>query len=218
MSLRLRLTLLYSTFMGGILLIFGATVYILVNVILLNQVDTLLAGVAREIVRATTVDETGDLNVISLPQLDMTANAYVQVCDTDGRLVTTSPSIGTLNTPLDPAGLEQGRTMYEDSYLDQAHLRVLTVPLKLRNRIIGTLQVAASLTVVDATRTNLLSIMAVIAVGAVGVVMWGSWAVLGRALAPLQDMQTQWTKLTAPMIFRAVFRCRVRCRMMWAIW
>jgi len=43
MSLRLRLTLLYSTFMGGILLIFGAAVYILVNVILLNQVDTMLA-------------------------------------------------------------------------------------------------------------------------------------------------------------------------------
>ncbi|MEY2820299.1 MAG: hypothetical protein RL275_3762, partial [Chloroflexota bacterium] len=67
-------------------------------------------------------------------------------------------------------------------------LRVLTVPLKLRNRIIGTLQVASSLTVVDATRTSLLSIMAVIAVVAVGLVMWGSWVVLGRALSPLQDI------------------------------
>ena len=84
MSLRLRLTLLYSTFMGGILLVFGAAVYILVNVILLNQVDNLLANVAREIVRATTVDSTGDLNVISLPTLDMTANAYVQVWGPDG--------------------------------------------------------------------------------------------------------------------------------------
>jgi signal transduction histidine kinase len=65
---------------------------------------------------------------------------------------------------------------------------VLTVPLKLRNRIIGTLQVASSLTVVDATRTSLLSIMAVIAVVAVGLVMWGSWVVLGRALSPLQDI------------------------------
>jgi len=188
MSLRLRLTMLYSTFMGGILLLFGATVYILVNVILLNQVDTMLAGVAREIVRATTVNAEGDLNVISLPQLDMTANAYVQVWGTDGNIITTSPSIGTLSKPLDPAGLEEGRTMYEDSYLDGAHLRVLTIPLKLRNRIIGTLQVASSLTVVDATRTNLLSIMAIIVVVAVGLVMWGSWTVLGRALSPLQDI------------------------------
>jgi len=188
MSLRLRLTLLYSTFMGGILLVFGAAVYILVNVILLNQVDNLLANVAREIVRATSVDSTGDLNVISLPTLDMTANAYVQVWGPDDKLITTSPSIGSLVKPLDPVGLETGKTMYEDSYLDGAHLRVLTVPLKLRNRIIGTLQVASSLTVVDATRTSLLSIMAVIAVVAVGLVMWGSWVVLGRALSPLQDI------------------------------
>ena len=188
MSLRLRLTMLYSTFMDGIMLLFGATVYILVNVILLNQVDTMLAGVAREIVRATTVNPEGALNVISLPQLDMTANAYVQVWGTDGNIITTSPSIGALNKPLDPIGIEQGQTMYEDSYLDGAHLRVLTIPLKLRNRIIGTLQVASSLTVVDATRTNLLSIMAVIVVVAVGLVMWGSWTVLGRALSPLQDI------------------------------
>ncbi|GJQ37006.1 MAG: two-component sensor histidine kinase [Anaerolineaceae bacterium] len=188
MSLRLRLTLLYSIFMGGILLVFGAAVYILVNVILLNQVDTMLAGVAREIARATTVDSTGGLNMVSLPQLDMTANAYVQVWNTDGELISTSPSIGALNKPLDPAGLQLGKTMYEDSYLDGVHLRVLTVPLKLRNRIIGTLQVGASLAVVDATRSNLLSIMILIAVVAVALVMWGSWVVLGRALAPLQTI------------------------------
>lgn len=188
MSLRLRLTLLYSTFMGGILLVFGAAVYILVNVILLNQVDNLLANVAREIVRATSVDSRGALNVISLPTLDMTSNAYVQVWGPDGKLITTSPSIGSLTKALDPVGLEANMTMYEDSYLDSAHLRVLTVPLKLRNRIIGTLQVAASLTVVDATRNSLLSIMAVIALVAVGLVMWGSWVALGRALSPLQDI------------------------------
>jgi heavy metal sensor kinase len=188
MSLRLRLTLLYSTFMGGILVVFGLTVYALVNIILLNQVDTLLAGVAREIVRATTVDSAGKLNVVSFPQLDMTSSAYVQVWSVDGRLITTSPSIGALDKPLNPNGLETGMTMYEDSYLDGAHLRVLNVPLRLRNRIIGTLQVGTSLAVVDATRTNLLSTMTLIAVVAVALVMWGSWVVLGRALAPLQTI------------------------------
>ena len=185
MSLRLRLTLLYSSFMSGILLIFGATVYVLVNVILLNQVDNILAGVAREIVRATSVDSMGELSVISLPQLDMTSNAYVQVWGSNGKLVTTSPSIGSLDKALDPIGLKTGQTMFEDSYLDGAHLRVLSVPLKLRDRLIGTLQVGASLAVADATRTNLLSTMLVISVIAVGLAMLGSWVVLGRALAPL---------------------------------
>ena len=188
MSLRLRLTLLYSAFMGGILVVFGLTVYALVNIILLNQVDTQLAGVAREIVRATTVDPTGELRLVSLPQMDMTSSAYVQVWDHDGTLITSSPSIGTLDKPLNPTGLVSGRTMYEDSYLDGAHLRVLNVPLRLRNRVVGTLQVGTSLAVVDATRTSLLSVMTLIAVVAVALVMWGSWVVLGRALAPLQTI------------------------------
>ena len=102
MSLRLRLTLLYSTFMGGILLIFGAAVYVLVNVILLNQVDTMLESVARDITQVTKVNSVGELSLISLPPLDMTSNAYVQVWGPDGSLIATSPSIGALSQPLDP--------------------------------------------------------------------------------------------------------------------
>ncbi|HET7145387.1 MAG TPA: HAMP domain-containing sensor histidine kinase [Anaerolineales bacterium] len=186
MSLRLRLTWLYSTFMGGILLIFGAAVYILVNVILLNQVDTMLASVVRDITQVTKVNSVGELSLISLPPLDMTSNAYVQVWGPEGKLIATSPSIGTLTKSLDPAGLGAGLTNYEDSYLDGAHLRVLSVPLKYGERMIGTLQVGASLSVVDATRSNLLSVMAVISIVAVLMAGIGSWIVLGRALSPLE--------------------------------
>jgi two-component system OmpR family sensor kinase len=186
MSLRLRLTLLYSTFMGGILLIFGAAVYILVNVILLNQVDTMLAGVARDITQVTKVNSSGKLNLISLPPLDMTSNAYVQVWGSDQKLIATSPSIGMLTKPLDPAGLKAGLAIYEDSFLNGAHLRVLSVPLIVGERLIGTLQVGSSLSVVDATQGNLISVMAVIAVIAVLMAGFGSWVVLGRALSPLE--------------------------------
>ena len=186
MSLRLRFTLLYSTYIGGILLIFGAAVYILVNVILLNQVDAMLAVVVRDITQVTKVNSVGELSLISLPPLDMTSNAYVQVWGPDGKLIATSPSIGTLTKPLDPIGLQSGLTIYEDSYLDGAHLRVLSVPLVLGARTIGTLQVGASLSVVDATRTNLLSLMALIAVVAVLLAGLGSWVILGRALSPLE--------------------------------
>ena len=188
MSLRLRLTLLYTTFIGGILLIFGAAVYILVNVILLNQVDTMLESVARDIMQVSKVDSVGQLSLISLPPLDMTSNAYVQVWAPNGRIISTSPSIGTLIKPLDPIGLKAGSSLYEDSYLDGAHLRVLSVPLAAGERVIGTLQVGASLNVVDATRTNLLSTMLVISVVAVLLAGIGSWVVLGRALSPLESI------------------------------
>jgi signal transduction histidine kinase len=188
MSLRLRLTLLYSTFMGGILLIFGAAVYILVNVILLNQVDTMLAGVAREITQVTKVNSVGELSLISLPPLDMTSNAYVQVWGLNGKIVATSPSIGSLTKPLDPVGLKAGSTIYKDSYMDGAHLRVLSAPLILGERMIGTIQVGSTLGFVDATQGNLISVMALIAVIAVLMAGVGSWVILGRALSPLEDI------------------------------
>ena len=89
-------------------LIFGAAVYILVNVIFLNQVDTMLESVANDIMQVTKVNSVGELSLISLPPLDMTSNAYVQVWGPDGRIVATSPSIGALIKPLDPIGLKSG--------------------------------------------------------------------------------------------------------------
>ena len=188
MSLRLRLTLLYSTFMGGILLIFGMAVFILVNVILLNQVDTMLADVVRDITQVTKVNSVGELNIISLPPLDMTSNAFVQVWGMDGKIVSTSPSIGTLTQPLDPINLQSGTTIYSDAYAGAAHLRVLTVPLKVGDHTIGVLQVGASLTVVDATRNTLLSILVGVTIIAVLMAGLGSWVLLGRSLAPLETI------------------------------
>jgi signal transduction histidine kinase len=148
----------------------------------------MLDVVWRDIAQVTKVNSMGELNLISLPPLDMTSNAYVQVWGRDGKLIATSPSIGTLTKSLDPAGLEAGTTIYEDSYLDGAHLRVLSVPLQVNGRTIGTLQVGASLSVVDATRGNLLSTMTVIAVVSVLLAGLGSWVILGRALAPLESI------------------------------
>lgn len=188
MSLRLRLTLLYTTIMGGILLIFGAAVYILVSIILLNQVDTMLAAVARDIIGVTRYNSVGELNLIELPSLDMTSNSHVQVWGSNGMLVMASPSIGPANVPLDPLGLRAGTTMYADSYFGGVHIRVLSIPLQGGEHVIGVLQVASSLALVDATRSDLLSIMTVITVVAVILVGFGSWGVLGNALSPLETI------------------------------
>ena len=188
MSLRLRLTLLYSTFIGFILIVFGAAIYLLINAILIDQVDIMLENVARDITKVTQVNSVGEVNVINLPPLDMTSNAYVQVWGSNRKLITNSPGIQFLNKSLDPAGLKSKTPIYEDSYLGNAHLRVLSVPLIVGDHLVGVLQVAASLSVVDATQSNLLSTMIFIAVLAVTLAGMGSWAVLGRAFSPLESI------------------------------
>jgi heavy metal sensor kinase len=185
MSLRLRLTLLYSTLVGVILLVFGSTVFLLVNILLLNQIDEDLATVARDIISVTRVDSVGELNYVSLPPLDMASNAYVQVWTRNGELKSFSPSIAMLDESLDPAGLGAGIPIYHDTTVRNVHVRVLSVPLKLGERLIGVLQVGTSLSVADSTRRDLSNIMVGSALVSVLLAAVLSWSILGRALSPL---------------------------------
>ena len=188
MSLRLRLTLLYSTLVGGILLVFGIAVYILISVILLNQVDNTLAATVQDIINVTRVNSQGEVSAINLPALDMTANTYVQVWGRDGKLKSSSPGISGMLVALDPVGLDTKDPVYRDNFINGIHLRVLTVPLQLGAHRIATLQVATSLTVVDSARANLLNILFMSAIISAGVAALGSWLVLGRSLAPLETV------------------------------
>ena len=188
MSLRLRLTLLYSTLVWGILLIFGTAVYILISIILLNQVDNTLAATAQQIIDVTAVDAAGEISAISLPSLEMTASTYVQVWGRDGKLKSSSPSIAAMRGPLDPSGLQAKYPVYHDDRTNGIHLRVLSVPLQVGVHPIAVLQAASSLAVIDAARANLINILLASATASAALAALGSWLVLGRSLAPLETV------------------------------
>jgi signal transduction histidine kinase len=187
-SLRLRLTLLYSILVGGILLVFGIAVYILISVILLNQVDNTLAATVQDIINVTRVNSQGEVSAVNLPALDMTANTYVQVWGRDGKLKSASPGIAGMLVALDPIGLDSRDPVYRENTINDIHLRVLTVPLQVGVHRIASLQVATSLTVVDSARANLLNILLTSTVIAAGLAALGSWLVLSRTLAPLETV------------------------------
>ncbi len=171
--------------MGGILIIFGAAVYILISLILLNQVDDALAETVQDILNVTRVNSIGQVNAINLPPLDLTANTYVQVWGRDGKLKSSSPGISSITQPLDPVGLKTKDPVYRENTVNGVRLRVLTVPLEVGEHKLAILQVATSLTVVDSARGNLIRILAFAALVAVFLTAVGSWFVLGSALAPL---------------------------------
>ena len=185
MSLRLRLTLLYSTLMGGILLTFGAAVYIIIGVLLLNQTDNTLAGTAHNILQVMHINSVAEVDVITLPPLDMTANVYVQLWGEDAQIKRASPSIANITSSLDPIGLKAGEPIYREDIFQNAHLRVLSIPLQAGSHSVGVLQVATSLGVVDNARRDLLYILLIATMVAALFAGFSSWLVLGRVLAPL---------------------------------
>jgi len=84
MSLRLRLTIIYSALTGGILLIFGILLYSLVNILLVTQVDSTLNQTANDLLLGWRVGPAGELTQETLPKLNLTSFVYYQIWDNNG--------------------------------------------------------------------------------------------------------------------------------------
>lgn len=198
MSLRLRLTLLYTSLLGGILLLFGALIYLLVGAFLLDQIDRTLAQTVNGILANSRVSSVGELSVLTLPSLELTANVYVQYWDKQGRLQMVSPGIREINQPLDKANLMSATPLFRDVYIQRAHLRVLTVPVVVGERPAGVLQAATNLTILDSIRRTLLGLLVALTLASMVVAAAASWLSIGQALAPLETVTD-----TAEQITRA---------------
>ncbi len=196
MSLRARLTLLYSAVIGGVLLLLGGLVYGLVSAVLIRQIDRTLSQSFQEILSAAQVSVVGGRRVIQLPPLDMASGVFVQAWTLDGRLSAWSSNLQGFNRPLDPVGLSTAEPLFRDVTLGAAHLRVLSVPLQLGEHTVGVIQVASRRNEVDAALRVLLSVLS----GAVllGIVLGGllvGWATR-RSLAPLDDVTQTALRIT----------------------
>jgi signal transduction histidine kinase len=185
-SLRLRLTLLYSTLMGGILLVISAAVIIVVTALLFNTIDNQLEDAQRTIVfhNKLKVDELGKVK-LSLKSTDISSDVYVQVWGPDGELQSSFPE-GFADKPFAPDALHVDGSIYEDKDTSNGHFRVLSILLQWRGRKLAVMQVASSLEVVDTARKNLTDVLSIIWVVAVlfsGIVVWFT---LGQTLKPLE--------------------------------
>lgn len=185
MSLRTRLTLLYVSLLGGILLIFGLAIYGLVSVFLVNQLDETLIQTFDDLRQEISVEEIGNLNVLHLPSLDITGDVFVQVWSRDGALQSSNIQ---LKQSLDPAELQSVNPVIRDVRIQGVHLRVLTIPMQLGDRPVGTLQLATNLGVVDATRNTLLTVLIVGSLIAISLAGLAGWLTTARALSPLQQV------------------------------
>jgi signal transduction histidine kinase len=185
MSLRVRLTLLYSTLLGGILLLLSVAVYLSLSYLLVRLVDNVLAQTFNKIQDYNENIESNEMGqVIRLPEVDLTENVRAQFWDRHGRLQASSDT--GFNLSFDSLGLQSQVPVFRSVVLQDVHLRVLSVPMVIGQRPVGTLQLATSLVVVDTTLRVLVTVLLVgsaIAVVVAGLVVWLSTR---RAMAPLQ--------------------------------
>ncbi|UCD41181.1 MAG: HAMP domain-containing histidine kinase, partial [Chloroflexota bacterium] len=167
-------------------------VYLIISFLLIAQVDLALQQAFDEIVAANM--EAGNTELISLPSLELTG-VVAQTWDRSGQLQLKNYPGGFVR-PFDPLGLQSSVPVYRSIFIEDLHMRVLSVPLEIGNRPIGTLQLATSLVVVDRTLNVLVTVLllgSIIAMAIAGIV---GWLTTQRALAPLEAVTQTALRIT----------------------
>ncbi len=196
MSLRSRLTLLYSSIVGGILILFGIAVFYSVSLTVTHQLDDTLKTWAQIVYVNTRIDQTGHL-IVDLSRLDLPADVYVQVWGRNNALVAASTNTRSLSTPLDAGDIHSTVPLFQDVNRFGARLRVLTVPLVASNRQEGILQVGTRMDVVLATQQTLLEVLlfgTAVAIVAAGLAAWFSSR---QAMHPLDNVTKAALQITS---------------------
>jgi two-component system OmpR family sensor kinase len=188
MSLRTRLTLLYSFIVGGILFLFGVAIYSSISLTVTRQLDDLLRRSAETAYSNTRIDSNGQLTTASLTTLNLPTDVFVQVWGRNNTLRAASPSLISLGHPLDPAGLQSKLPVFRDVSQGGNQLRVLTVPLMVGSRLVGNLQVGTRLDIVISTQRSLSVVLLVgtsLTIITAGLAAWFSTR---QALQPLDSV------------------------------
>jgi signal transduction histidine kinase len=194
LGIRARLGLLYAALLALTLLASDLLLYFLLAGTLGQQVDQALVDQARAIAGTSEVrgpDRFGfNQATVVLPDLDVFTSpaTFVQVVDGEGQIAARSATLGRRELPRDAAILAPamaGRRTVETRVVDGVPLRLFQAPLEVGDRVVGVLQVARSLTDVEASLGRLR--LALAAVGVIGLGLAGAagWALAGVALRPI---------------------------------
>ncbi|MFZ5644857.1 MAG: sensor histidine kinase [Bacillota bacterium] len=181
LSLRLRLTFLYTGVLGLTLLIFSFIVYVTMSRTLHAEVDNSISNMALSVARSIKISRSYyDLRQIILPDMDVFSSpgTYVQVVDAGGKVWSRSGNLGPQYLPLSEETLRKasfGKEFYENVMYGYQKIRVYNYPLILEGNIIGILQVGRSLSQVEMVLGRLRLMMlfdALVTVLAAGLLGW----------------------------------------------
>ncbi len=156
LSIRMRLTVWYSTVLSLTLLAFGIFLYLFLSYNLHLEIDQSITNQANQVVRSITVvgEYPFPLNQVVLPNVDVFASpdTYLQVVSEDGEIAARSTNLGHQVLPLSRETLlyaSKGEGFYETLQVGSQNLRIYNLPLTYKNKTLGILQVGRSLVPVD---------------------------------------------------------------------
>ncbi|HEX3031496.1 MAG TPA: HAMP domain-containing sensor histidine kinase [Bacillota bacterium] len=192
MSIRMRLTLWYSSLLGLTMLVFGIFLFVFLSHNLRSEVDQAITNLSDQVVRSVTV--VGDLPLpliqVVLPDVDVfaTPDTYLQVVRENGEIIARSGNLGHQTLPLSEETLlysVKGKGFFETISSGKQTLRIYNLPLTYNNKIIGLLQVGRALAPVERALSRLSLVLLFSAIGLVILAGMTGWVLAGVALKPI---------------------------------
>jgi len=195
LSLRLRLTLLYTSALATALCVLGLALYLLLVRTLGTEADQVTVSRAHEIaqvLQVRTASPTQPLAVV-LPQIDVFSvpGTFIQVTDIrTGAVVARSANLDRQALPLPPAqraAAQHGRATFQILTGGEDRLHVYSLPVLVQGRVVGVVQVGRSLGGDDLLLRHLRLLLALGAGTGLPAAAALAWLLAGRALAPIKD-------------------------------
>lgn len=194
MTLRLRLTLLYSSLLGGVLLIFGTLVYVLVSLLIMEQIDSSLNQSAASLVEQMRVTPANVFDSRSLTNYHPPDNQMFQLWDNNRQLLLSHPA--ALRSPLDQKSLVLDEPLYSTVTMEGAVYRVLSLPLATPRAPFGVLQVGTSLAIVRTIQNTLAGVLGALFLLVTAVSTIAAQALIKKTLQPLAAVTEMATLIT----------------------
>ncbi|MCS6964036.1 sensor histidine kinase [Thermoflexus sp.] len=188
MSVRLRLTLLYSGILAFTLLALGLTVYWIQARLTLRVLEDALADEAQRLMASPRFQ----LEAIDNPARKLAApETYVQTRRPDGEILDRTANLEGAELPLSLAGLaaiRQGRTWVEVADTENGRLLVYSLPVRQDGQIRGVLQLGRSLADYDQAQGTLERILLAGSLAALAAAFASGWLLAGMALRPIHQI------------------------------
>ncbi len=185
MSVRLRLTVLYSLILALTLVVFSAVLYITVSRVTFN----ILADTLTDEAKRLAAPDRFQLDHIGYPAKKFAApETYVQTRDLSGRIGDRTANLGDVSLPLPDDGLEacqHGRSWLEIVPTDSGRLLVYSLPVSVHGGIAGIIQVARSMNEHDQSLGTLRSTLTIGSGVAIVIAFGIGWLLAGVALRPI---------------------------------
>jgi two-component system OmpR family sensor kinase len=202
LSIKFRLTLLYTLILILVLALFGWSVYVISRAALVDEVDRGLANIAINLREETKAFVLGDVAVLSLPEEELdvfqSATNFFVILNTKGEVLARSQNLADYPVVLDPGGM-QASEYYRTVIHEGQPLRVLTEPLSVERdgvrTLVGHLQVARLLEN-EAVLGQLRTILFLTGLAAVSLSVFLGALITHRLFKPLDDIAAVATQIT----------------------